>query len=115
MKWLHKKTIAMALLAALPIEAVVFFLLPFPIDVGYEPGTAWYIQLIGLPWIVLHFAGLYALSWIERVAGCHQPNIAGNCGGVDTIELFISGYGTSAVLLIAILFVFQQFRRRKAS
>src|SRR6266567_6429105 len=114
MKSLRLKKIGIALLAALAIEAVNYLLLAPPIDVGYPPGTAWYIQFIGLQWVILHAAGLFTLGWIERVVGCHQLNVVMGCRQVDIIVLLVSGYLTTALLLIAVTFGFQRFLRRKA-
>jgi hypothetical protein len=42
-----KSSIKIAFLAALPIEALNFWIAPFPIDVGYPPDTPWYLNLRG--------------------------------------------------------------------
>jgi hypothetical protein len=46
--------VGIVLLVALAMEAVNFSYLTPPLDVDYEPGTPWYIQLIGLQWVLLH-------------------------------------------------------------
>jgi hypothetical protein len=107
------KTLGIVLLAALAIEAANFLLLAPPIDVGYPPGTAWYIQLIGIEWVVFHAAGLFTVSWFERVVGCNQPNIIMGCRRVDITVLFVGGYLTTALLLLAVTFGFQRFLRHK--
>ena len=98
MKW----KIGIALLAALAIETVNFRFLAPPIDVGYEPGTPWYIQIIGLQWVLIHLAALRLMDHVERIAGCHQNNVVAGCSRVDTILFFVSGYLTTALLLIAV-------------
>jgi hypothetical protein len=106
-----KLKIGIALLAALPIELVNFFLLAFPIDVGYPPNTPWYIQLIGSQWVALHLLGLFSLSWFEKIFGCHQLNIIMGCKRVDTVVLFAGGYLTTVLLIFAVMYSFQQLLR----
>jgi hypothetical protein len=102
------KRILIGLLAALPTEAVNFWLLPPPIDVGFPPGTPWYINLIGFQWVVLHFPGLLLLDRLERVVGCQQLNIVMGCRRVDVFVLFVSGYVVTALLLIAVILGFRR-------
>jgi hypothetical protein len=106
-----KLKIGIVLLAALPIELVNWFLLPFPIDVGYPPDTPWYIKLIGIQWVALHRLGLFSLVWFEKVAGCHQFNVVMGCRRVDTVVLFAGGYLTTALLIFAVTYGFQQALR----
>ena len=103
-----------ALLAALAIEAVNFFVLIPPIDVGYLPGTAWYIKFVGIQWSILHAAGFFTLSWFERLAGCRQLWVIMACRRVDMVVLFASGYLTTVLLLIPVIFGFQRILRQKA-
>ena len=103
MKW----PIKTALLAALAIEAINFWLLAPPIDVGYPPGSPWYINLIGFQWVIVHLPGLRLLDWLERVSGCQQLNIVMGCRRVDIFVLFVSGYLDTALLLIAVIFGFR--------
>jgi hypothetical protein len=106
-----KLKIGIVLLAALPIELVNFFLLAFPIDVGYPPNIPWYIQLIGVQWIALHVLGLFSLSWFEKTFGCHQLNIVMACRRVDTVVLFVGGYLTTVLLAFAVMYGYQQILR----
>jgi hypothetical protein len=106
-----KSKLGIVLLAALAIELVNWFLLAFPIDVGYPPDTPWYIQLIGIQWVALHRFGLFSLVWFEKLAGCHQFNVVMGCQRVDTVVLFAGGYLTTALLIFAIMFGFQQALR----
>jgi hypothetical protein len=103
MKW----PIKTALAASLPIEAITFWLLAPPIDVGYPPATPWYINLIGLQWVILHLPGLRSLNLFERVFGCQQLNIVMGCRRVDTSVLSVSGYLATALLLIAVILGFR--------
>jgi hypothetical protein len=103
--------VGIVLLAALLIELVNFFFLGFPIDVGFPPNTPWYIQLIGLQWLALHFLGLFCLSWFEKVFGCRQLNIVMGCKQVDIVVLFVGGYLTTALLALAVTYGFEQVRR----
>jgi hypothetical protein len=106
-----KLKIGVVLLAALAIELVNFFLLAFPIDVGYPPNTPWYIQVIGLQWVALHLLGLFSLSWFEKIFGCNQLNIVMGCGRVDSVVLFAGGYLTTVLLAFAVTYGFQQILR----
>jgi len=106
-----KLKVGIVLLVALAIELVNWFFFPFPIDVGYPPDTPWYIQLIGLQWLALHFLGLFCLSWFEKVFGCHQLNIVMGCRQVDIVVLFTGGYLTTVLLAFASTYGFQQARR----
>jgi hypothetical protein len=108
-----KLKIVIVLLAALAIETVNFVFLAPPIDVGYPPNTPWYIQSIGLEWVVLHAMGLFSLDWFERVVSCQQLNIVMGCRRVDTFVLFASGYLTTTLLLSAVSFGVQRFLRWK--
>jgi hypothetical protein len=103
LKW----PIGAALLAALAVETINFWVLAPPIDVGYPPGTPWYINLIGFQWVILHLPGLRSLDWLERVFGCQQRNIVMGCRRVDILVLFVSGYLDTALLLIAVVLGFR--------
>jgi hypothetical protein len=107
MKW----PIRTALLAALAIEAVNFWLLAPPIDVGYPPDTPWYINVLGLQWVILHLPGLRSLDWFERVSGCRQLNLVMGCRRVDTWVLFVSGYLATALLIITLIFAYRWIPR----
>lgn len=110
-----KSPVKIALLAASVIEAVNFFLLAPPIDVGYPPGTPWYINLIGLQWVILHWPSGLFLNRFERVFGCQQFNIVMGCRWVDIFVFFVIGYLDTALLLIAIILGLRwipQLRRR---
>jgi len=107
MKW----QIGMIAMAALLVELVNFFFLTPPIDVGYEPNTPWYIQLIGFQWVALHFLGLYCLSWFETIFRCHQLNVVMGCKQVDVVVLFVGGYLTTALLAFAVTYGFRQVSR----
>ena len=104
-----KSPIKIGLLAALAIEAINFRFLTPPIDIGYPPGTPWYIRLIGSQWLILHSPGLLMLDRLERVTGCPQLNIAMSCRPVDIFVLFLSGYLVTASLLIVIIVGFRWF------
>ena len=106
-----KLKVGIVLLVALTIELVNFFLLAFPIDVGYPPNTPWYVQLIGLQWVALHRIGLFSLVWFENLAGCRQLNVVMGCRRVDTVVLFAGGYLTTALLIFASTYGIQQILR----
>ena len=104
----------MALLVSLAIELVNWFVFPFPIDVGYPPGTPWYWQAVGFQWVALHYVGLRSSDWIEKVAGCHQRNghdVVMGCKSVDIAWLFAGGYLTTLLVVLTVMLGFQQFLR----
>lgn len=89
-----KWRIIVALLAALPIEALNLWVCPFPIDVGYPDGTPWYINLRGLLWVLPHLPGLRMYDLLAR-HGWQQYFVP---------AIFLSGYlSTALVLLVVIL------------
>ena len=106
-----KPKIVIVLLAALPIELANLFLLTPPLDVGYPPNTPWYIQLLAFQWAVLHYLGMLSLDWFEKVSGCYQLNIVGGCDRVNMAVLFASGYLTTVLLALTVMYGFQQILR----
>ena len=91
------RKIAIALITAAGIEGLTW-LAPFPIDVGYEPGTPWYVQLPSMPWVIVHLPGLRLAEW------------SGHDGPLLFPILVISGYIFVALLLIGLIFGFQGLR-----
>ena len=80
------------LLAALPIELVnLFFLMP-PLDVDMPPNTPFLAQVIGIQFLVLHMPGMMILD----AFGFSN----------DFVELFVSGYLTTVLLLVAVALAF---------
>jgi hypothetical protein len=64
--------------------------LAFPLDVGYPPGTSWWIRLIGLQWSLSHWVGLRTIGLLQ---GTRFP--------ILTVPiLFVGGYLELALLLI---------------
>lgn len=105
-----KSPITFGLVAAIPIEALNFRFLGFPIDVGLPADTSWYWKLIAYQWLYLHWAGLISLDWIEHVVGCQQLNVVMGCHRLDTCVLLVSGYIGTALLLIAVILGFRWIR-----
>ncbi|HTX76904.1 MAG TPA: hypothetical protein VMD29_11920 [Terracidiphilus sp.] len=90
-----KHRILVALGLAFPLEAVNFFLLMPPLDVGYPPGTSWWIRLIGLQWVLFHWVGLRTIDLLQ-----------GTRFAILTVPiLFIGGYLELALLLILLFSV----------
>ncbi|MGA7523807.1 MAG: hypothetical protein WBW84_15255 [Acidobacteriaceae bacterium] len=112
-----KRKAGIAALVSLAIELVNWFVFPFPIDIGYPPGTPWYWQVIGFQWVALHYIGLRSSDWIEKIAGCHQRNgrdVVMGCRSVDTVWFFMGGYLTTLVVVLIVMFGFRQlFRLRR--
>jgi hypothetical protein len=109
-----KLKMGIALIVSLAIELVNWFVFPFPIDVGYPPDTPWYWQLIGFQWVGLHYIGLYSSDWFEKILGCHQRNgrdVVMGCKRVDIVVFFTGGYLTTLLIVLAVMFGFQQVLR----
>lgn len=100
------RRVGIVLVVALAIEVVNFFFLGFPIDVGYPPNTPWYIQLIGLQWVLIHLPALRSMDMFEKVFGCRNNNIAMACNGVDRIVLFVGGYLTTVFVGLVATYAF---------
>jgi|ERR1700729_2404175 hypothetical protein len=93
-----QSTLKIALIAALPVEAVNLFLLSPPIDVGIGSDAPWYVLLIAKQWLILHMPGLLLMDWLGRIG----------LSGHFLFFLFVSGYLTTALLLMGAIFGFQR-------
>lgn len=80
----YRKIALISLAAAIPAEAVNFWLFPFPIDVGLPDDATWYEKLIGFQWVILHLPGLYLTRWLTG----HPSFVIFVCGYLDTALLF---------------------------
>jgi hypothetical protein len=113
-----KKTAGLALLLALPIELVNFYVIGFPLDIGYPDDAPWYIKLLGLEWVLLHYIGLFLMDPFEKLTGCHDGNVVAGCVRVDTAVLLAGGYLATVLVVFALIYAGQQmvrlFRHRAA-
>ena len=104
-----KKLVIFAVLAAMPIEVLNFMVA----GAMFDPGPAdprWRWKLISFEWAFLHMPGLLLLPFFERVSGCMQLNIPGNCGHVDAFAIFGIGYLDTVLLLLLLIFGFRWLR-----
>jgi hypothetical protein len=86
-----KRSIFIALVLAVPVELLNFFVFPYPIDVGLPDNASRLQQFVGAQWLLLHWPGLRLLDWLGDVAG----------NRVAILGLFIGGYIDTAVLIFA--------------
>jgi hypothetical protein len=94
-----KKPIITALIAALPIELVSFFVFPFPIDVGLPSDAGPFAQFMGAQWVILHLPGLWLSSWADWQPGLTFP------------ALLLSGYFDTALLIFLGICLYRAIRR----
>jgi hypothetical protein len=94
-----KRSVVTALIVALPVELVNFFVFPFPIDVGLPDNAGWFEKFIGLQWVILHWPGLWLTSRLDPYEHLHLlfPVLLLS-GYLDTALLFIAGIYTFRVL-----------------
>jgi len=104
MKFAAKAAIVTAIVAA-PLEWVNFRYFAFPIDVGYE-NPAWWQQVTGVEWVLLHLPGLWALLWLDKTGHPALGAVAVVAGGyLDTFLLLF-------VLVLLVHWMGQLMRRR---
>jgi hypothetical protein len=81
-----KSPIKISLLAALPIEVVVFFLFAFPIDVGLPDNAPWYRSAMALIWFFIHYPAFRLALFGQSVFPVWFL-----IGYLDTVLLLIAG------------------------
>jgi putative effector of murein hydrolase LrgA (UPF0299 family) len=104
-----RSPIKLALLGAIPIEALNLIFFAFPLGTGLPANIPWYTRLMADQWLLLHLPGVVSLGLLGRLA----------LQRFDYFVLFVSGYLETVLLLIACV-VFCQWirevsRRRFAS
>jgi hypothetical protein len=60
-----RKPLVFALLLALPLEAASFLILPFPLDVGLPNDADWFVKLMSIRWVAMHWIGLQMGRWFD--------------------------------------------------
>jgi hypothetical protein len=95
-----KKPIIVALVAALPIELVNFFVFPFPIDVGLPQDAGPFAQFMGTQWAILHLPGL----WLSYRLDLYAHSLA-------IPALIMSGYLDTALLVFLGICLYRAIRR----
>jgi len=90
-------------LAALAIELVNFFFLMPPLDVDWPPNMPFWTPVIGVQFLVLHMPGMILLGGMGDAFGFR---------GSVLVELFVSGYLTTVLLIVALTLVFQRLKRK---
>jgi hypothetical protein len=90
-----------ALLVAIPVDALNFWVFPYPIDVGLPDDATLLEKLIGAQWVILHWPGLYLSDWFDSTS---SPTWR------TDFVLFVSGYFDTVLLIIAFFGVFWWLR-----
>jgi hypothetical protein len=94
-----KSPIKLALFASIPIEALNYrFLMP-PIEVGLPANTPWHIKLLAGQWVILHLPAFFAYRWLNPFSD-----------RMFDLELLVSGYLDTALLLLALIFAAKWIR-----
>lgn len=88
-----RSRLKLALIAALPIEAVNFWVVGYPADTHSVSRVSQYAA-VALQWYVLHLPGIIAS---DRSIYLREH------AAIDSVVLFISGYIGTVLLLLAIL------------
>lgn len=91
-----------ALIAALPVELVSYFVFPFPLDVGLSNDASWFAQFMGFQWVILHLPGLRLTSRCDPYF--HHPRL-------DDFALLLSGYLDTAFVSFFLILGFILLRR----
>jgi hypothetical protein len=122
-----KLKIGVVLLAALAIEAVNFRFGGLALDPGNFSDMTWYQQLTATEWVLLHAVGLIVLDWLERGGASGSPgtltvhppgslppvNLSPHSHWGTGAVIFIGGYLSTALVLLALTFGIGRFLRWK--
>jgi hypothetical protein len=95
-----RKPIIIALIAALPIELVNFFVFAFPIDVGLPQEAGPFAQLMSAQWAILHLPGL----WLSYRLDLYAHSLA-------IPALLLSGYIDTALFVFLGICLYRAIRR----
>jgi hypothetical protein len=98
-----KSAVLWALLTAIPVELVNFWLAMPPLDVGLAPDAPWYANVLAGEWVILHLPGLRLASSIGML----------DFGGPGLFILLASGYLDTALLIAIGIHCFRWLRPRK--
>lgn len=89
---------------AMPIEAANIYFRDSSFDAGFSVGGLTLEKLMGYQFKIIHWPGLYASEWVDRI---HFPTLG-------DLVIVASGYLDTVLLLIAVIFLFRWFRPRSA-
>jgi|WetSurMetagenome_2_1015567.scaffolds.fasta_scaffold255028_2 hypothetical protein len=99
-----KSPIQFAFVMALPLEAVNMYFRDSFADVRTSLGAISLGKLLDLQFQIIHWPGLIAADWFDRI-------------GFQILGLFataISGYIDTVILLFAVIFAFRSLSSRRA-
>lgn len=98
--------IRVALLVAIPIEAVNFWFNRYPIDVGLPADARWYTKVLDGSWLFLHLPGLWFVIRVDSWLGTTR------FGRLLELSLVAaSGYVDTAIVILIGVMVFRLLRR----
>lgn len=100
-----KRSLLVALVIALPVEALNMKFCEFPIDVGLPSNTSWHWNLLCDQWTLLHLLAFPTINWMDH---------HGLLSRLGYAVFFASGYVETVLLFAAAIFIFQRFRGAKA-
>jgi hypothetical protein len=96
-----KHPMRFAFILAAPIEAVNYFVFPYPLGIGIPDSATWMQKFIGIQWLVIHWPGIQALNWLE-------PN---GYLGLGNFVVVACGYFDTFLLIVVVMIAMQSFRR----
>jgi hypothetical protein len=88
-----KLPVKIALMAAMPIEALNIVLAGALFDPG-PPDPRWGWKLFSYQWVALHYPGMLSLDWLTRILGSEK---LGMC------VVIVSGYLETVLLLAGLI------------
>jgi hypothetical protein len=95
-----KFALLFGLVAAIPIEAVNFWVFPFPIDVGLPDNATLLQKMLGAQWLMIHWPSFLLAGWFDQIGFSGHANLV----------LLFGGYLDTALLIIAGTLCFQWIR-----
>jgi hypothetical protein len=94
-------TTRLALFTAIPIEAVNYWFVGFPVSAHISSTHSWYV-FVAFQWYLLHLPGVFLLTWSEPLR---------TSSFLGQTVLFLSGLIDTAFLIAAAIFLFRLVRR----
>jgi hypothetical protein len=85
-------TTRLALFTAIPLEAVNYWFVGFPVSTHISSTHSWYV-FVAFQWYLLHLPGVFLLTWSEplRAHSFLGQTLLFLCGLIDTALLIAAG------------------------
>jgi hypothetical protein len=96
-----KHPMRFAFILAAPIEAVNYFVFPYPFGIGIPDGATWLQRFMANQWLVIHWTGIQVEKWLE-------PN---GYAGLGNFAMLLCGYFDTFMLILIVMIIIQSFRR----